>query len=49
MGRRRPNWMYKPHKPLPANDNKPKEEGTKSPKKIFIERADGSIEVIKED
>lgn len=49
MGRRRPEWMRKPNKPLPFTDNEPQhKEDTKSPKRIFIERADGTIEVIKE-
>jgi len=47
MGRRNPNWPYKPHKPLPVRDNELKpNEGTKSPPKIFIERKDGSVEII---
>lgn len=40
--------MRKPTKPLPVRDNEPQaNEGTKSPKAIFIERKDGSVEIIK--
>lgn len=46
MGRRRPEWMRKPNKPLPVRDNPIKEEV--KPQGISIERADGTIEVIKE-
>jgi len=45
MSRRRPNWTHKPHKPLTP---KPEiEDIKKTPKKIFIKRKDGSVEVIK--
>lgn len=40
--------MHKPTKQLPVRDNEPQpNEGTKSPPKIFIERKDGTVEIIK--
>ena len=46
MGRRQHDWMRKPHKPLPVRDEP--QHIKKSPKKIFIEKKNGTIEVIKE-
>jgi len=39
--------MYRPHKPLPVRDEPQHKEEVK-PQGISIERADGTIEVIKE-
>jgi len=46
LGRKRHDWMRKPHKPLPVRDEP--QHIKKSPKAISITRADGTIEVIKE-
>lgn len=46
MGHRKPDWQYGNHQDLPERP-KPIKSKPRTPKKITIERADGSIEVIK--